>query len=94
LTFTSNLLGGATQEDPSAPFAFDTFNLNIPNGSYLTSFELTNRDPARYDAAIWLDNIRFSPVPDAGSTGTLLGIVLGILCLLKCKSLLPSKTAS
>ena len=30
---TSNVPGGVTQEDPSAPFAFDTFNLNIPNGS-------------------------------------------------------------
>jgi hypothetical protein len=96
---TSNVLGGETQDIPQAPFLFETFNLNIPEGGYLTSFELTNTDEGSNDwAAIWIDNIRFdlavSPVSEAGSTGTLLGIVLGVMCLLKCKSLRHSKTPS
>jgi hypothetical protein len=89
----SNVAGGETQNDVEGPFEFDTFNLNIPEGSYLTSFQITNQDPGSPNgASIWLDNIRFdlvaSSVPDAGSTATLLGIVLGVLCLFKCKSLL------
>jgi hypothetical protein len=96
---TSNVLGGETQNDPFAPLSFDTFNLSIPEGSYVTSFEITNADGGSpLDAAIWVDNIRFdlavSPVADAGSTGMLFGIVLGVMCLLKCKSLRHSKTPS
>lgn len=46
---TSNEIGGVTQ-DLGPPFKFDTFNLNVPEGGYLTRFELTNMDDFRITA--------------------------------------------
>jgi hypothetical protein len=55
--------GGLTTSDPSVHFAFNTINLTIPNGGYVTAFSLRNSDPKPLDGALWLDNITFAPTP-------------------------------
>jgi hypothetical protein len=64
---------------------FIHYDLEIPDGYYLTDFSLGNQDPKFLDAGIWIDNIAFTvreamePVPEVGKTATLLAAGCAVL---------------
>ena len=58
---TGNIESGGT-------LTWQHFELGLPTGFYLTSFSLSNRDPLPLDAAVWLDNVAFTVVPEPSAT--------------------------
>jgi len=55
--------------------------LSLPLGYHLTGFTIDNHDPANSDAAVWVDNVAFTVVPEP-STAALLDLGLGLLSVL------------
>ena len=49
---------------PPGPGYWVTFTPTIPEGGYLTGFQINNGDPKLDDASFWVNDIMFTPVPE------------------------------
>ena len=75
----SGIIPGAIDGPPPFPTFFESFDLTIPEGGYLTDFKITNQDPSPGDAAFWVNQISFTVVPEPQIL-TLLSVgLLGLL---------------
>jgi hypothetical protein len=76
---------------------WETFQLNVPNGGYLTDFELLNADENYpYDAALWVNDISFTPVPEYRNNLLIIGgmLLLPIFRSMRKKNALKSLLVS
>jgi hypothetical protein len=55
-------------------------DLTLPVGYHLTNFQVTNSDPGRLDAAVWVDTVSFALVPEPSAAALIVagGIAIGL----------------
>lgn len=77
LAFSGNGSIDGLVEDPiREPWV--TVSLTIPDGGYLSAFTIENRDIRPDDAAVWVDDISYAPIPEP-TGGALLLLGLGLV---------------
>jgi hypothetical protein len=80
-SFTGSGVTGSVLETGQGWHVID---LSLPDGDYLTQFALSNRDPNPNNAAILLDDIRFT-VPEGGEPVLLLALSCAGLAALRMR---------